>query len=317
MSKKDKVTLGVVAGVLAVFGGGIVAFSQPPAPPGEGPVIAPAMKVGFDVVRGRVVAKDEQRRAIKVEGQVPAPPGVAALQAATWVTFQPRTIVRRVAEVGLDEVSLGDEISAQGLPVGIDARRIVIGELPEVSPGEGPAGRFHPVAPPPEVGKEGPPPVAAEPGVAEGVAPGMLGGRLGGGPPFASARGKVVNLQPLTIECQIPMPPPPPFAPSQPGTPAPLPEPQTVRITIAADEDTRVLNIVDSSFEDIRMGQEVVAAGRREPRGVLRARLVMVGVQLEQFLPRFGGLGGAGGPGTMFKFGRPGSMEPPPTEGGY
>ena len=110
----------------------------------------------------------------------------------------------------------------------------------------------------------------------------------------------MVALEPLTIECRVPVPPPMPFSAPGAGDSSALPEPEAVTITIATDEDTRVLKVVDSSFEDIQMGENVMAAGRREDATFV-ARVVVVGTQLRQFLPQWGGFGG--GPGGMFGLG--------------
>ena len=67
MSRRSKVTVAVVVGVVALLGAGWVAFSQAPAPrPPGGPQGAGGRIPGIgqpEVVRGKVVAKDEQRQA--------------------------------------------------------------------------------------------------------------------------------------------------------------------------------------------------------------------------------------------------------------
>lgn len=294
MSKRDKTALIIVGMTVALIAGGLVALSQPPTGPAQGPAAGYAGKAympALQVARGRVVAKDDQRQAIKVEGQVPMPPGNPSVQATTWVTLQPGTLVKRAQEVGLSEIGVGDDIWVRGTPTAIDARQVVVGQFPDASMEE--------ASPPPPAGARSPvsPPFMRGPGAARAAGPlGMPGLPPLGTEPSASARGKLVSLQPLTIEYHIPLPPPPPFNPAGSATPSPLPQPQIVKVTIAADDHTRVTKIVDSSFDDIRMGEEVLATGQREPTAVLSAGSVIVGERLEEFLPRFEGLAPGIGP---------------------
>jgi hypothetical protein len=123
-----------------------------------------------------------------------------------------------------------------------------------------------------------------------------------GRPVVASARGTVVSLEPLVIECEVPsppLPPAPPFAPTGAAAaspPAPDPrtaEPEVFRVTVTTDEDTRVLKLVDSSFEDIQMGEEVAVQGPAGRRGMM-AFLVVVGVQPGMMPPVIEGPGPRG-----------------------
>jgi hypothetical protein len=65
------------------------------------------------------------------------------------------------------------------------------------------------------------------------------------------------------------------------------------RVTVTADEQTRVLKLVDSSFEDIQMGEEVAVQGPAGRRGMM-AFLVVVGVQPGMMPPVIEGPGPRG-----------------------
>jgi len=285
MSRRSKVTLAVVVGVVALFGAGWVAFSQPPGAPTGGWGMNRGQR-GPEFVMGKVLVKDEKRQAILVDRIWNRPAGeeVDSVGTAVWVAFRPDTVTKRVIEVAVDELQVGDVIMVEGVPTAIDARRIVAGELLPLGPEplqQGIPGNPKNGGPAVEGGQAGP--------MAGGPQPGMMVGRRAMA--HATARGKVVDLNPLTIECQVPVPPAAPSAGGQPEVPVE----QTVRVKIATDENTRVLKIVNSSFQDIKVGEEVAAAGPRGERGVLKAGLVYVGAGLEGIIPGLGGRGGFGG----------------------
>lgn len=295
MSRRSKLTVAVVVGVVALLGAGWVAFSQAPAPRQQGGPQGGGMGMAGmrqpEVVRGKVLVKDEKRQAIKVEREAKEAAGAGEEREkaaeAVWVAFRPDTVTKRVIEVAVDELQVGDVIMVEGVPTAIDARRIVTGEVLPMGPEplqQGIPGNPKNGGPAVEGGQAGP--------MAGGPQPGMMVGRRAMA--HATARGKVVDLSPLTIECQVPVPPAVPSAGGQPEVPVE----QTVRVKIATDENTRVLKIVNSSFEDIKVGEEVAAAGPRWQGEVLKAGLVYVGADLEGIIPGLGGRGGFGGGGV-------------------
>lgn len=197
------------------------------------------------------------------------------------------------------DLKKGDKIEVQGIPTGITASALTIGDSPLaglLGPGGGrPGGGFG--GPPPGGGFGGLPP-----GGAGGAAP---------APATATATGTVTSLSPLTISLS-----------------------STASLTLKLDPAAKVTKFVTSTLSSVKVGDRVLGIGTANDDGSFAATTVALNVDtpaLGQGRGGFGGPGGGGrrgnrggggfgGPGGGGGFGGPGGgggFGGPPPGGGF
>ena len=155
------------------------------------------------------------------------------------------------------DLKVGDKVQVQGVPTGITASTLTIGENP-ITAGQG-GGR--------QGGTGGP-----GQGGGFGGRQGGFGGGQGAQPAFASATGTVTATSPLTISLST-----------------------SVTLTLKLDPAAKVTKFSTVDLSGIKTGDQIVSTGQAGDGGVFTATTVGVNMQMGGGQGGFGGRGGQGG----------------------
>ena len=212
------------------------------------------------------------------------------------IQTQGTTKIVSQAAASVSDLKKGDTIEVRGVPTGLTASSLTIGQSPLGGPGGGPP-------PPPPGGFGGPPPPPP--------------GGFGGPPPppapaMAYARGTVTGTSPLTISLS-----------------------STASLTLRMDPSAKVTKYISVALSAIKVGDKVVGIGTANDDGSFAASTVAVNMDMGQMGRggrggfgggrrgggfggpnggfRGGGFGGpnGGGPNNGGDFGGPGGPPPP------
>ena len=209
---------------------------------------------------GTVTAVDSASGTLTLSSPFGGPPQVIQTSAATKILSQ--------GTAALSDLKVGDQVQVQGVPTGISASSVTIGQSPlPFGGGRGPGGP----------GGRGP----GGPGGPGGGGPGGFGGPGGNGGPQvkgqASANGTVTSVKPLTISL---------------GT--------GISVTLTLAAAAKVTRFSPVLLSSIKVGDRIVSSGRNNDNGMFAATSVGVNVDM-------GAMGmGRGGPGGPGGFGGPG-----------
>jgi hypothetical protein len=194
--------------------------------------------------------------------------------AAQTIKVNPDAKFVVMSEVLVSALKLGDQVQVQGVPSKITANTISAGELPDVLAGAMGGRRNRGAAP----GGQG---AQAGQGVQADAANGA--GQNGQAqaapqppPATASATGKIVSKDPLTIELS-----------------------DSVSVVLKTSETTKITRIESTSINSIKLGDTILASGTMGQDGTFAA----TGVGININMAAMGGRGMFGGPGGFGGFG--------------
>jgi hypothetical protein len=180
-----------------------------------------------------------------------------------------------MSEVLVSALKLGDQVQVQGVPSKITADTISAGELPDVLAGAM-GGRRNRGGGPGAPGGQGVQAGAADPNGA-----GQNGQAQAPQPPpaMASASGKIVSKDPLTIELS-----------------------DSVSVVLKVSETTKITKIMPATINTIKLGDTILASGTAGQDGTFTATGIGININMGGMGGRgmFGGFGGGpggGGPG--------------------
>jgi hypothetical protein len=265
--------MGTVA-ILATATSAVLAQAPPPGGPRPFGGAVGGMMGG--VVIGTIRQVDPARNVIQV--QALGPEGGQE----RWITVSPQTAIMVQGSGTLAELKPNDTIVVSGMPTAITAAQIQIGELPPppLMGMRGGAGGFPGGGPPPPPAPGGAPPARLGEGRPPGVGnlpPGGAGPRgmgMMGGAPMSRVTGTVVTTKPLVVAL-----------------------PGDLKVTVAAEPNTRVTKVSRATLADLKVGDMIRAFGQPNPDGNLVASQITAGVEMGPGLGGFGG--GFPVPGTV------------------
>ncbi len=163
--------------------------------------------------------------------------------------------------VTVADLKVGDQVQVQGVPTGITASSLTIGEMPAGFGGGGPGGG-------------GPGGFGGPGGGGPGGAPGG-GNRAGGAAPaFASASGKVTSTEPLTISLS-----------------------GDVSLTLKLARSAKITRIAPVEMSSLKVGDRITATGQANNDGGFNATNVGVNLEMGGGMMGRGGRGQGGGRG--------------------
>jgi hypothetical protein len=180
-------------------------------------------------------------------------------QTKQWVGLATDVSVLKRVEAKVADLQVGDRVMVSGWPTTIKVDELTQANASELMPSPRPAGAQAP----------NPPAAPQEP-----QAP--------------TVTGRIISLDPLKIGIEGP----PSYA-SDASTPLFRLTPVIAEISLGLDANSKVMQVVKATVNDIQVGDEVVASGQRDEAGLLTASRVLVNMGMG--MRGAMGMGGMGG----------------------
>jgi hypothetical protein len=179
-------------------------------------------------------------------------------QTKQWVGLATDVSVLKRVEAKVADLQVGDRVMVSGWPTTIKVDELTQANAAELMPSSRPAGAQAPN-----------PPAAPQQ------------------PQAPTVSGRIISLDPLNIGIE--------------GQPSDASAPQVAsapiaEISLSLDANSKVMQVVKATVDDIQVGDEVVASGQRDEAGLLTASRVLVNMGMGmRGAMGMGGMGGMGG----------------------